>query len=90
MAFTRAEGVTIERSGARTVVCEPDGERTALTPAGALVWELLAQPAEAEQVVAHLLTYFPDADVPSLQADVRQFLNDMRAAGLVVEVDVSA
>jgi len=90
MSFAQADGVTAEHADDRMVVLGVDGQAmTTLNPIGALVWERLAEPADADDVVAHLVTYFPDVDLPVLQADVGRFLAAMRAAELIVEADVA-
>jgi len=90
MGFAQADGVTAEQSDDRMVVLGVGGqEMTTLNPVGALVWERLAEPADADDVVAHLVTYFPDVDLSALQADVGRFLAAMRAAELIVEADVA-
>lgn len=57
--------------------------------AGGRIWELLAEPATAEEIVAVLLAEFA-VEPAQCAAEVAAFIDDLLAHGLVVRVGAAA
>lgn len=82
----RADGVVHEVVDGRAVLVDPSGlQLITLNEVGSLVWEALEQPGDVASLVAVLLPRFPDVDEAQAEADVTAFLDELRAAGLVVD-----
>lgn len=54
-----------------------------LNSVGAAVWRLLSQPITREEIVAVLITAFPEGDAKQVQADVDALLEQLYSKGLV-------
>lgn len=86
--FRRADGVTSEPSGDRVIVLDKEGSTiTTLNPTGAIAWQSLTEPTDADGVAAALGQRFPDVEAAVLREDAQAFLDELVAAGLVVAVD---
>jgi hypothetical protein len=83
--YRRADGVLAEILDDRAMLVAPDGtELITLNPTGTAVWETLADESDPVAVAARLHEQRPDVAVDRLEADVRAFLTELEAAGLVV------
>ncbi|MCK9487719.1 MAG: PqqD family protein [Dehalococcoidia bacterium] len=72
----------------RAMLVSPDGsELISLNAVGTLVWELLADGAEARDLATHLSPRFEDVTVDVLEKDIRAFLVSLHEQGLVQETD---
>lgn len=82
--LTRAPGSLTETVEGRAIVVGPDGrEVLTLNRTGTAVWEALADGATEAEIVDALARRFPTFDRHRLARDVRAFLAELRAAGLV-------
>jgi Coenzyme PQQ synthesis protein D (PqqD) len=86
-AMRRADHVIWEVTGARAVLLDPDGtELITLNPVGTLVWDAIdGRPPDA---IAELLyPQFEGVTREQLAIDVRAFLGDLEALGVIVPAD---
>ncbi len=67
----------------------PDGRPILLREVSALIWLLLAEVEDPDQVSAELIAGFPQIDAAEIETSVRDFVADLRDRGLVVEVPQS-
>jgi Coenzyme PQQ synthesis protein D (PqqD) len=85
----RSPGLAARDMDGRTVMMDTRrGSYFALDPVGSAVWDLLAKPASVEQLVAHIAQSFGAPDPAALRRDLREFLGEMLAEGLVEMVPV--
>lgn len=83
--YRRADGVLAEVLDDRAMLVAPDGtELITLNLTGTAVWETLADESDPAAVAAKLHEQRPDVALDRLEADVRAFLTELEAAGLVV------
>lgn len=59
-------------------------ELITLNPTGTAVWETLADEGDPAALAAKLHEQRPDVGLETLESDVRDFLTELEAAGLVV------
>ena len=87
MRFQRAEGILEEEVDGRCVLVTPDGvELLTLNETGTILWRRLAEPATADELAGRLAESF-DVDVGVLAQDAAAFVDELRAASVVVEID---
>jgi len=60
-----------------------------LNPVATTIWEAVAKPSSAQQIVARITREF-EIVPPEAQRDVQSFLSDMQSAGLVKTLEMSA
>jgi hypothetical protein len=83
--YRRADGVLAEILDDKAMLVAPDGsELITLNLTGTAVWESLADSGDPVAVAAQLHEQRPDVALDRLEADVRAFLAELEAAGLVV------
>jgi hypothetical protein len=86
MQVQRADDVLFEIIDATAVLVDPDGrELFTLNPVGSLVWEALADHGELAALADHLLPKLSGVERDQLETDIAAFLDELRAAGLVVD-----
>lgn len=84
--FRRSDDVVFELAGDRAVLLDQSGtELITLNPVGTLVWRALDRPGDVHGIVEQLSKTFPDVAVEQLETDVAGFLDELAAAGLVVD-----
>jgi pyrroloquinoline quinone biosynthesis protein D len=80
----RQEGILAQEARGRTVLLRPaDGGYYALDEVGAMIWELCDGQRAVADIVAILCSEF-DAPEPTVQADVLEFIGDLRRERLLV------
>ena len=81
--YRNPEILTSEMDGDFVMMNSGTGEYHSIRGSGAVVWELVGTPVtEAQLVTAICAQYDVDEDV--CRADVRRFLDELLAAGLVL------
>ena len=60
-------------------------ELITLNPVGTLVWQALDRPGDVHTIARQLSVTFPDVAVEQLETDAAGFLDELAAAGLVVD-----
>jgi hypothetical protein len=81
----RAEGTLWRRLLDGVLVLAPDAhEPFVLQPPADLIWQLLDEPIDPDDLDALLLEQFADADPVRLLDDVHRFIDDLVASGAVV------
>jgi hypothetical protein len=84
--FRRSDQVVFEVAGDRAVLLDATGkELITLNPVGTLVWKMLDQASDADELVSGLHEAFPDVPVAKLAEDVERFLAELTASDLVVD-----
>ena len=84
-SFRRADGVLAEVLDDRAMLVAPDGtELITLNPTGTAVWEKLGDEGNPAALAAKLHEQLPEVPLERLESDVRDFLTELEAAGLVV------
>jgi len=84
MPIRRRDGVTFEPSGDRVVILDPDGTvMTTLNAVGARIWQELDGRREVSVLAADLAPEFDGVDATTLAADMAEFVESLREAGLV-------
>ena len=84
MAFRRVDGVLSETADGRAMLAALSGsEVVVLNDTGTMVWDLLAEHGEPDQLVRLVHEAYPDVAVDSIARDVRSFLDELVAAELV-------
>jgi hypothetical protein len=84
-SYRRVDGVLAEILDDKAMLVAPDGtELITLNVTGTAVWESLADSGDPVAVAARLHEQRPDVALDRLEADVRTFLVELEAAGLVV------
>ncbi|MEM9607931.1 MAG: PqqD family peptide modification chaperone [Actinomycetota bacterium] len=87
MPYRQAEGVTSERTDERVVVLDAAGTTmTTLNPTGAVLWGAIDGARGVEELTDVLVAEFPSVDRSVLQADVRTFVDELLADGLIEQV----
>lgn len=87
MPYRQAEGVTSERTGERVVVLDAAGTTmTTLNPTGAVLWGAIDGARGVEELTDELVAEFPSVDRSVLLADVRTFVDELLADGLIEQV----
>ena len=83
----RADHVIWEVTGSRAVLLDPDGtELITLNPVGTLVWDAIdGLPPDAIADLLH--PQFEGVTREQLATDVRAFLDDLEALGVIVPTD---
>ena len=85
MRYRRTQGVLAEVLDDRAMLVAPDGtELITLNPTGTAVWENLADAGDPGELAAKLHEQRRDVPIDRLESDVRDFLTELEAAGLVV------
>jgi hypothetical protein len=83
--YRRADGVLAEILDDKAMLVARDGtELITLNLTGTAVWEALDQVGDAAGVAARLHEERPDVPIERLESDIRSFLTELEAAGLVV------
>ena len=92
--FRRADGVLITRQGDELVLLDTRSERYfTLNDAGAVAWNVLAEPATHANIVDALRREFDTSAAPdpdAVEHDVARLMEQLLAAGLVVVASVTA
>ena len=84
MAFRRVDGVLSETADGRAMLAALSGsEVVVLNDTGTMVWDLLAEHGEPDQLVRLVHEAYPDVAVDSIARDVHAFLEELVAAELV-------
>lgn len=86
--WQRAEGVSENPMDDDLFLVAPvSGEIVHLDRMGAAIWHLLAEPQEMAEIQAVFAAAFPDSDADTLQGDLEQALETLKAVGLVRQSD---
>ena len=86
MTLTKAEGVTAEPSGDRTLALDASGKQMiTLSPVATIIWNHLDEPRQADEIIDHLATLFEDIDRSRLRADADALLTELVELGFVTE-----
>ena len=84
MAFRRVEGVLSETADGRAMLASLSGcEVVVLNGTGTVVWDLLADHADPDQLVRLVHEAYPEVAVDSITRDVHAFLDELVVAELV-------
>ena len=88
MSLRRSPQVIHEVVDGRAMLVTPDGaELLSLNVVGTMVWELIDDcDGDPGRVAERLISQFEGVSRDQLEADVREFLDELREQGLVVEV----
>jgi|1185.fasta_scaffold69073_2 hypothetical protein len=87
MRYARSANVVVRalRPGEGAVALHLEtGAYHGLNDVGSLVWELLATPSTAAEIVQHVRERIPDAP-PQIEDDVSVFLEQLASRGLIEE-----
>ena len=77
-------GTTVRVIGEALYLADPEGRAIhRMDPLAAAIWDMLEEPAIADEIGALLAEAFPDADRDRLQRDVAGLLSMMVGAGLI-------
>jgi len=83
-AVQRVEGVVSEVVDGKAVLIDTTGkELITLNRVGTLVWDAIDGRREPAALVEFLATQFADVPKDRLESDIRRFVSDLTAAGLV-------
>jgi hypothetical protein len=83
----RADGIVVQTVDDRAFLLDERGaEMIVLNPVGTMVWNALDGESDAGAIASSLVERFDDVSVAELDRDVKTFLDDLAAAGLVVPV----
>jgi hypothetical protein len=86
MNVRRAEAVLFEVVDGTAVLVDADGkELFTLNRVGSMVWEALDEHSEKGALADALLPVLEGVEREQLEDDIQAFLDELRAAGLVVE-----
>jgi hypothetical protein len=84
MRVWRAADVLFEVVDGTAVLVDPHGrELFTLNVVGSMVWEALADHHDAAELAAHLEPRVGGVERDRLREDISEFLDELRAAGLV-------
>ena len=84
MAWQRDPRVVYEVVDGQAVLVDPDGlELLTLNEVGTLVWEELDGHRGPAELAAALVGRFQGVTLPQFEQDIRQFLTEVEATGLV-------
>jgi hypothetical protein len=87
MTFRRADGVLSEMADGRAMLAGASGsEVIVLNEVGTLVWDLLADHGDPEQLVHLVHEAYPEVPADSIGSDVHAFLDELVGAELVEQV----
>ena len=85
MAPARAPDVTFELVDGRVVLVDPSGtELITLNPVGSVVWQALDGERDIRSLAADLHVTFAGVTAERLERDLRSYLSELAALGLVV------
>jgi len=88
MRISRALDVVSEMAGDRAILLDSTGaELITLNPVGSLIWNAIEGEASAADLATMLAGHFPQVSESELRADVDEFIEQLRTAGLVVVAD---
>jgi hypothetical protein len=80
----QAPGVLTEMAGERAILLGADDkELLTLNPVGSVIWALLEQDRDADELVALVIERFPDAPAAEVPQNVADFLRELDGAGLL-------
>ena len=84
VTFRRADGVLSETADGRAMLAASSGrEVIVLNATGTMVWDLLADHGEPDDLVRLVRDAYPEVDADSIERDVHTFLDELVAAELV-------
>jgi hypothetical protein len=84
MVFRRVDGVLSETADGRAMLAALSGsEVIVLNDTGTMVWELLADHEDPDQLVRLVHEAYPEMAVDAIARDVQAFLDELVAAELV-------
>lgn len=87
MTFRRADGVLSEMADGRAMLAASSGvEVIVLNETGTMVWDLLADHGDPDQLVRLVQEAYPEVAADVVEHDVHTFLDELRAADLVDEM----
>jgi hypothetical protein len=87
MTFKRADGVLSEMADGRAMLAAASGcEVIVLNEVGTLVWDLLADHGDPDQLVSLVHEAYPEVPADSIGRDVHAFLDELVGAELVEPV----
>jgi hypothetical protein len=87
MIMRRADGIVMQAVDERAFLLDGRGtEMIVLNPVGTMVWDALDGASDADAIAESLVSRFEDVSLTQLQGDVREFLDELAEAGLVVPV----
>jgi hypothetical protein len=88
MLLRRSPDVTYEVVDGRAMLVDPAGkELITLNPVGTLVWETLDGALDVDGITDRLLPQLEGVTRITLARDVSAFVEELRAAGLVVDLE---
>lgn len=76
----------VEMDGKTVMMDTERGAYFALDPVGAAIWDLLAEPAGMDMIVAHVAQSFDAPDPDVLHQDLAEFVEDLLKQGLLRQV----
>jgi hypothetical protein len=86
MEIRRSPDVTYEIVSGRTTLIDPAGtEIITLNPVGSMVWDALDGERDLKGLTEYLLPSLEGVTAEELLRDITDFVNDLRALGLVEE-----
>ena len=84
MTYRRNPAVVFQHVDERVMMMNPDrAEFITVSTTGAQVWDALAAPGTAEDIVQRLLPKWPGADPEQMLKDIDAFLVKLEEAGAV-------
>ena len=82
----RSGDVLFEVVAGRAVLVDPSGaELITLNPVGTLIWDALAQPADADSLTDRFQFEFEGVSSEQLRADIAAFLGELDGLSLLAE-----
>ncbi|MCB0954026.1 MAG: PqqD family protein [Microthrixaceae bacterium] len=87
--FRIADGVTWDLSEDQVVILDPEGSTMiTLNEVGSILWPELDRSGDLATLVEKLRHRFDDVEADQLESDVRDFLDELLAEGLVAPAPV--
>lgn len=84
--LVRKHGISEIKSGNDAFLADANGAAIHhLNTVGSAIWNLLAEPITAAQIVELLLVAFPQADAGQVEDDVRRLIKILKSKGLVLD-----
>ena len=86
--FQRTGAIEEIPMGRRTALYRPGTEKgLILNEMGSVLWELFNSPQDRDSLVTYLAQRFPAVGQAQLEADVEQYLEQLRGMGIIAVVE---
>ena len=83
--YLRRAGIAMVQSGDQSFLADRDGAAIYhLNPVGSAIWSLLQEPMSVADIVALLLTAFPDLEPAEVEEDVSRLCRDLASRNLLL------